>query len=377
MIVSTLLMNVVSVSGVSEDAYNLYIFNACLCLMAAYIGYSLPVKQISKANKYDEKKMLIIASIYACVCLLINSQITELTGGKIFSEGMPAVLVFFVRMLRPTTIILIFLFLRKFSYYKLVVVVMLVGMIFFDGVLTKGRRSEFFMFCFTILLPLFFVKGFIPYKKLYMVIALFAGICVYILLPIYRDYNLEYYDSPNLGKEVNYKEAFLQNIQGKRTNDILEATYTQYAIKETGGYNYGADFYNQIVHQFASRTLFGGGLKEKMKINYIDLYSVRKKVNNVEWGDFKFYLVETGFVDAFAMFGYFGCLVFFFFARISKRMWYDAIFTDDIMHKVFYSYFAVMFICMAIFNGFSFLGVVFIQFLLVYLPVKYYSRVKE
>ncbi|GHT43330.1 hypothetical protein FACS189438_0290 [Bacteroidia bacterium] len=375
MICSTLVMNVFSVSGLSEDAFNLYTFNACLCLMCAYKGYSLPVKNISKTNHYDEKKLLMIASVYVIICILIQNKIDELTGGMNFTEGMPVVLVFFGRLLRPTTILIIFLFLRKFSYYKLALVVILLGLSI-SGVLVRGRRSEFFMFFFTISLPLFFVKGFIPYKKLYLITAFIAGMAVYILLPVWRSHNLEYYGSDVLGEKVDYRNAAINNLKGEETNDVLEATYTQYAVMATGEYNYGADFYNHLVFQFASRTLFGEGLKQKLMVNKVDLDFVRSQVGSTEWGYFKGYVTKTGFTDVFMMFSYFGCLVYFFFARIAKRMWYDAIYTDDILHKVFYSYFAVMFICSAIYGSLSFMGITLIQFLFFYLPVKYFSKIR-
>jgi hypothetical protein len=233
------------------------------------------------------------------------------------------------------------------------------------------------MLCFTFLLPLFFVKGFIPYKKIYLIIAFVFGICVYILLPIWRSHNLTYYNSSELGEDANYKEALLDNLKGETTNDILQATYTQYALLKTGERNYGAEFYNAIVQQFASKTLFGEGLKQQLYIGKIDYDLIRKKINNGEWGDFKKYLTRTGFVDVFGMFGFLGCFVFFLFARISKRIWYDAIYTDDFMHKVFYSYFAVMFICQAIYTGISWLIVVLIQFLIAYLPIKHIATIRH
>jgi hypothetical protein len=196
-------------------------------------------------------------------------------------------------------------------------------------------------------------------------------------LPVWRSYNLAYYGSSNLGEEANYKEELLNNLKGEKVNDILEATYTQYALLKTGERNYGAEFYNAIIHQFASRTLFGEGLKQKLYISKIDYDSIRKKVNNGEWGDFKRYLTRTGFVDVFGMFGFLGCLVFFLFARISKRIWYNAIYTDDYMHKVFYSYFTVMFICQAIYSHVSGFGVTLIHFLIVYLSVKYFSIIRR
>jgi len=376
MIVSTLITNVINVNGLSEDAFNLYIVNACLCLICAYFGYSLPVKQISKAYQYNEKKMLFITSIFFFIGLYFYFLLGEFDYAE-RNEGWAAIFIVFARFTRPATIIMLFLLLRKYSIYKLLIVLLwLCISLFRIGV--DGRRSEFFLLLFTIFLPLFFVKGYIPYKKRFLLIAIVSGISVYILLPVVRIYTLEsFYRGTNSWNEIaniNFSKELLLTLEGEKTNDILEATYTQYAIKETGEYNYGSDFYNRLVDQYASRTLFGEGTKEKLYINKIDLYSVRRKVN--EWGDFRFYLTKTGFVDVFAMFGYFGCLMFFFFARISKRMWYDAIYTEDIMHKVFYSNFLI-FICWAIYTSISWLIVALTHFLLVYLPIKYFSRVKN
>ena len=380
MIITPLIMNVFFVSGVSEDAFNLYVFNACLCLIAAYIGYSMPVKKISKANRYDEKKMLFIVSIYAIVCLLLNNKMNELSDGMYFTEGMPVVLKFFVRMLRPVTIIVMFLFLRKFSYYKLVLILILLGLNI-SGIIIQGRRSEVFMFIFVILFPLFFVKGFVPYKKKYLITAFVIGMVVFLLMPTWRYHNLSYYnDASALEEKADYAKALLEITDKEAANDVMHATYNVYAVLETGEYNYGAEFYNLLIFNFMSRTLLGEGVKEKLYVGKFGkdrMELLRSQVNYGEWGYFKRYLVWTGFADVFFIFGFGGCILFFFFARISKRMWYDAVYTDDIMYKVFYSYFAVMFICAAIYANISGLIVVLIQFLIVYLPVKYFSKIRK
>jgi hypothetical protein len=77
------------------------------------------------------------------------------------------------------------------------------------------------------------------------------------------------------------------------------------------------------------------------------------------------------------MFGIFGCFVYFLFARIAKRAYCNAIYTNDIMKQVLYSYYAAVFIPTVIYTSISWFPTLLTHYLIVYLPVKYYSRIRQ
>jgi hypothetical protein len=364
----------ISLNILEDDVYILYAFNACLCLLTAYIGYAIPIKKIGRTYQYNEKRMLISASVFFFIGIIIYANIGEYQEESMVG-GWYAVLIFFARWTRPAIFIILFLYLRKKSNYKLLLILIWVSISMYR-IIVLGRRSDMFLLILTVALPLFFVKGFIPYKKIYLITALIVGIGVFVLFPVFRTYTMQ--GGFESAKNINYNKVLSEYFAGEGDMEVPEAAKNMYVVKTSEIYEYGAKFYNYLVYQYVSTTLFGEGLKDKLFIGgrlKSDYDSIRSLFGKNGWGGYLGYMPQTGYGDAFLQFGFLGCALFFIFARIAKKVFYNAYYTDDIMRKIFYSYFVIL-IVNAIYDSMTILPLTLVFYLWVYLPVKYFSKIR-
>jgi hypothetical protein len=94
-------------------------------------------------------------------------------------------------------------------------------------------------------------------------------------------------------------------------NAIARISYISRQLR----FDYGAIHWNRLVHDFVPRQIFGEDFKEALKLpmppedrNYNPLTGT----------------TETGMVDAFGSFWYFGVLEFFLLAYVMARLWATA-----------------------------------------------------
>ena len=155
---------------------------------------------------------------------------------------------------------------------------------------------------------------------------------------------------------------------------MAEAAFNVEVIYKENGYNYGASFYNSFVNQFVSSTLFGKDAKKDALIDVTTIKELRGRHYNAQLGSYKFYLTPTGYADSFYSFGFLAFLLYGVFGYISRRIYDKAIYSDDIMNKIFYSFYVIM-IFNSVYESISHIPVLLMMYLVVYLPVKYLSRI--
>lgn len=369
LIIPSLFTELFADKSLEEIEYNLYVFNIILCLLGSYIGYfKKDVKLNTKIQKkYNINKMLFLIVPFFLVGFYISFFIVKAEEfGSVFG-GLFAILIFFGRLIRPSAIIIFFIHLLKprLITFLLLLIWILVPIRF---IIISGRRSEFFLFAITILIPLFFVKNYIPNKKL-MLSGAIIGFMAYFILPLTRVYTKQGdFDSI---KDINVMEAISAYNKGEKTNEVYEAAINMNLVYQNGEYSYGALYINKFINQFVSSTFFGAGLKESLTIDTFDFETARREV--VIKGKYKNYLAPSGYVDSFYDFGFFAFIPFFIFARLAKRFWFTAHNSSDLYSKMFYVYF-VVFMFMAIYDSLSFLPILFLQAALVFIPIKYLSK---
>jgi hypothetical protein len=352
----------------SDTEYYLYIINVILCLFASYMGYSHNPKIKLVENKYSYPKILIITIPFFLVSFYISFFLIKAEEFGNVLGGLFAILIFFARMIRPVGIILFFIHLIKprFITFCLLLVWVIVPLRF---IIISGRRSEFFMLFITLLLPLFFIKKYIPNKKL-LVLGGIVGFLAYFVLPTIREYTKKgEFDALS---EINIFKGVQEYSDGEMTNDIYEAAINMNLVYESFGYQYGGQYFNKFVNQFVSSTIFGDNIKEAFKIDGFDFESARR-IKSGNKGDYLNYLAPSGYVDSFYDFGFLAFIPFYFFARISKKIWIQAYYSKNLYSQIFYSYFVVL-MFMAIYDSLSFLPVLIIHALMVFLPIKHLAK---
>jgi oligosaccharide repeat unit polymerase len=354
---------------ISDQEYNLYVFNAILCLLASYLGYrkvyhfNLPIK------KYSINKILVSISPFVFIGFFISFFLLDAQEVGTITEGITAIYLYFSRLLRPAAIIVFFVVLITKKKYA-IFLFSLYLIVAFEFIIISGRRSEVFTLAITVLLPLFFVKKYIPSKKAGIILSV-AGALTFLVLPVVREYTREGNFSEI--QNISFGKVIESYYEGEKTNEIVEAAINMNIIYENNGYSYGARFINKFTNQFVSSTIFGADIKKQAKIETYDLESAR----NINYNNSKYknYLAHTGFADTFYDFGWFSCIVFFVFARIAKILWVKAYYSNDLMRKMFYSYFVTM-IFISVYDSISFIPTNIMLALFVFYIVKNMTKKK-
>ncbi|MDA8951860.1 oligosaccharide repeat unit polymerase [Flavobacteriaceae bacterium] len=368
-ILPSLIIHVNLSTYISDQEYFLFVLNIILCLSASYLGYNKKYKFNISQNIYSLNKILIVISPFVFIGFYISFFLIDATQFGTINEGVTVIFIYFSRLLRPSAIIVFFILLIKQKKYALFLFILYL-IVAFELIVISGRRSEIFTLGITLLLPLFFVKNYIPSKKISIVLLL-IGASAFLILPAVREFTRK--GDFNKIKNISFNNVIQSYYLGDKSNEILEAAINMNIVYENNGYSYGARFINKFTNQFVSGTLFGKDFKQSIQIEVFDLESYRN--NAYKNSDFKNYLSNTGFVDTFYDFGFFSCIIFYFFATISKKLWIKAYHSSDIMHKMFYSYFVTM-IFMSVYDSISFIPTNIILALFVFYVIKNRTVVK-
>jgi len=368
LIVPSLFSNLFSTTILSETEYNIYTFNIILCLLASYIGFNTKSNIILKNSKYNINKILVIVLPFFLIGFFISFFVLKAEEfGSVFG-GMFAILLFFGRMIRPAAIIIFFIHLIKPRKITLILLIIWV-LVPLRFIIISGRRSEFFLLAITILLPLFFIKNYIPSRKLLVIGGIF-GFLAFFILPLTRQYTKKGdYESI---KNIDVFQDISSYNKGEKTNEVFEAAINMNLVFQNNGYSYGGLYVNKFINQFVSSTFFGDGAKEKFRLYQFDFENSRNKVVHTK-GGYKNYLAPSGYTDSFYDFGFLAFIPFYIFARISRKIWDQAYFSNNVYSKMFYTYFVVL-MFMSIYDSLSFLPILLIQSAIVFLPIKYFAK---
>lgn len=370
----SLALNVNNHKLFSNAAFFIYVINASLCMLGAYSGYYFGqiqnINNIESANVYDRGKVIFYTSIFFLIGAFFSLQINPFELGGI-TEGISVIKITLGRLIRPASIILIFCFLRKKNYWItfLLILWLFVTLRF---IIISGRRSEVFILIISIILPLFFVKGVVISKFRHIILGIFFGMSVFIVLPVIREFTKA--QKFEQIRNINITELFNTYLSGDKTNEIAEAAYNLEVVYMEDYYNYGASFYNSFVNQFVSSTFFGKDAKKDALIKVKSMQQLRNNHYNDQLGIYKFYLTPTGYADGFFSFGFFACFLFFIFGFITRKIYDKAIYSNDIMNEIFYSFYVIM-IFNSVYESISHIPVLLFFYLIVYLPTKYLSRI--
>lgn len=105
-----------------------------------------------------------------------------------------------------------------------------------------------------------------------------------------------------------YREFNFFNLGQGSASEVGLAQYDFWYMNETWDWEYGAEYWNRLVHQYVPAFLVGRAIKEGLKI---DTLSERLRRGESE-GLFSRGSTRTGFSDSYRSFGLFGVLAFAF-----------------------------------------------------------------
>ncbi len=325
---------------IPDKAFILYFVNAILCFWSGILGYYSTPRVANKYDslptyQYDDDKILRNNLPFLMIGQLAGWYLSTLSVEGLWT-GLPVYVLFFARFMRPAAIVAMLNYLRKPTMIRLIIILIwLVGPL--ELILTKGRRSEVAYMCITFLLPLFFIKRWVPSRQIIVPAAVFMFLVI-VSFPALRTYTIE--GNYQAALDVNILDVVDDHLNNESTNEIVEACLNVEAVYNSGKFAYGSGFYNQFIKQYIPRGIMGEDFKNGLHWNVdFDIDQIRREYGSK--GSFKFYLAPTGFAQAFYEFGFFAFIPFFILGRISCHLFTKATHGQDLYNIGLYCIFAI------------------------------------
>ncbi len=201
-----------------------------------------------------------------------------------------------------------------------------------QAALFYGRREPTVLFLMSVGLGIFFIKG--KAAPRWAIIAAIVG--AMLIIPSTSEYRELAREDPFAAfKEINFTEQFREALAPDAISELKNATALIAATEETGDYEFGAGYWNEIVFRFVPAQFFGSRFKSAFMISgeHRDLSDFVYEVLGFRLPPG---LTVTGMGDSFNQFGYFGCLFFAAVGYLFKTLWAAANRPNGIVAQILY-----------------------------------------
>jgi hypothetical protein len=201
-----------------------------------------------------------------------------------------------------------------------------------QAALFHGRREPTVLFLMSVGLGVFFIKG-----KAAPRWAIIAAVMVAMLfIPSTSEYRQLANEHPfDAFREINFMEQFRGALDPDAISELKNATALIAATEETGDYEFGAGYWNQIVFRFVPAQFLGKDFKDSLMIGG-EQRDMSDFVYDVLGFQLPVGLTVTGMGDAFNEFGYLGCLFFAAAGYLFKTLWAAANRPNGIVAQILY-----------------------------------------
>lgn len=282
----------------------------CLCLAMIRFGWQPTTGQSARVWIYRERSLLTFATVLVCVGAFFFFRFSQLplevqTIGQI--SGAPVIYLFFSSLLSYGFAIALLCLFRRWSSWAMILTV-ICGVFYFHRIVIAGRRADTAEFILTIAIALWFCKGWVLPRA-----AVAAGIvCTMLLMTSVSQYRTLSLSQDGLSlqrlAEIDVMRGFEDLVQNGG-QEMRNAVYAIHSIDKRMIFDFGSSHWNGLVLNFVPAQIVGQALKETLLLplpdNYLDTDWIRGTGTT-----------ETGFVDAFASFWYFGALKFFLISYV-------------------------------------------------------------
>lgn len=228
-------------------------------------------------------------------------------------SGMPVVYLFFAQLMPYGLAIAALCFARRPSWFVLAIICFDLAF-YLDRILVTGKRAEAIQLFLIFLLALWFYRRIVVPRAI-MAFGILAGTFLMTSMGDYRqvtrtDASFEL----DQIMEIDYAENFRTTLE-RGGPEMRNAVLRIDEIDRRLEFDYGKYHWNRIVFTFVPAQIVGGDVKEALRL---DIPMPGRDYNPLTG------TTETGLVDAFASFWYFGALKFMLLAWAMRRLWETA-----------------------------------------------------
>ncbi|WP_245581888.1 hypothetical protein [Phyllobacterium phragmitis] len=300
-----------------SGAYVKTMLMAILCLVMLRFGWSQTARPFTFLNQtFSQRRLLIAAAFLSIVGAYFYFLLSRLPGEisiGVQMTGTPVVYLFFARLMTYGLAIALLCFTRRPTLTG----ALIIGfdlIFYFDRIIVTGKRAEALELVMMILLAVWFHRRWIVPRSV-MIAGILIGSFFMTSMSDYRqitransgpvwDYVLEIDVVGNF--EETLKEGGLEMRNAVQRIDEIDRRLE---------FDYGKFHWNKLVFTFVPAQLVGTSFKDALRLN------TPKPERNYQplTGT-----TETGFVDAFSSFWYFGAVKFFLLSYLVCRIWKSA-----------------------------------------------------
>jgi hypothetical protein len=307
-----------------------------LCLVCCWLGYQRRphAALVQKLNIPIETGRFLAGGI---VLVLIGWYFTYKFGtlpeedASSMMTGIGTIYLFFGGFVYPGFAICFYCVLKK-RWITAWLATAVAAVIPLQAAVFYGRRESTVLFCMSVGLGMFFIKG--KTAPRWAIVAAILGAMLFI--PSTSEYRqLAKEDPLEAFREINFTESFRDALDPDALSELKNATVLIAATEATGDYAYGAGYWNELIFRFIPAQFVGRDFKNALMIGG-ERRDPSDFVEDVLGFRLPLGMTVTGIGDSFNQFGYFGCLFFAALGYLFKTLWVAANKPNGTMAQILY-----------------------------------------
>lgn len=300
-----------------SGAYAKTMIMGILSLAMLLLGWRMAKRPIKfLCMSFSEQRLIWAASGLSAFGAVFYFLLSRLPGDVTIGmqmTGMPVVYLFFAQLMPYGLAIALLCFARRPSWFALGIIVFDL-VFYFDRILVTGKRAEAIQLLLMFLLAFWFYRRMVV-PRIIMFIGILAGTFLMTSMGDYRQITraASGFVLDDI-MQIDYAANFNETLE-RGGLEMRNAVQRIDEIDRRLEFDYGKFHWNRIVFTFVPAQLVGSRIKDSLRL---DTPQPSRDYNPLTG------TTETGLVDAFASFWYFGALKFLLLAWVMRRLWETA-----------------------------------------------------
>ncbi|KAB2700171.1 hypothetical protein F9K79_04535 [Ochrobactrum sp. Kaboul] len=288
-----------------------------LAFLALAMGWQMgnrPLKFLTMS--FSERRLLWAAaglSVFGASFYFLLSRLPGEVSIGVQMTGMPVIWLFFAQLMPYGLAIALLCFARRSSWLALGII--LFDLVFYlDRIVVTGKRAEAIQLLLMFLLAFWFYRRWVVPRTL-MFIGILAGTFLMTSMGDYRQVTRAASGFVlDQILDIDYAANFEETLE-RGGPEMRNAVLRMDEIDRRLEFDYGKFHWNRVVFTYVPAQFVGSQIKDSL---YLSTPKPDRNYNPLTG------TTETGLIDAFSSFWYFGALKFLLLAWVIRRLWETA-----------------------------------------------------